>query len=58
MAVPFRLGCFYFAHFAYGGAFVAYLPLYLAWRGLQPGEIAWVLALPQLARSFAPAAWG
>src|SRR2546422_8900517 len=58
MALPFRLGCFYFAHFAYGGAFVAYLPLYLAWRGLQPGEIAWVLALPQLARSFAPAAWG
>src|SRR3989442_6433527 len=58
MALPFRLGCFNFAHFAYGGAFVAYLPLYLAWRGLQPGEIAWVLALPQLARSFAPAAWG
>src|SRR2546422_6353198 len=57
-APPFRLGCFYFAHFASGGAFVAYLPLYLAWRGLQPGEIAWVLALPQLARSFAPAAWG
>lgn len=58
MALPFRLACFYFAHFAYGGAFVAYLPLYLAWRGLQPGEIAWVLALPQLARTFAPAAWG
>ena len=56
--LPFRLACFYFAHFAYGGAFVAYLPLYLAWRGLQPGEIAWVLALPQLARTFAPAAWG
>src|SRR3989449_11533098 len=58
MALPFRLGCFYFAHFAYGGAFVAYLPLYLAWRGLPPGEIAWGLALPPLARSFAPAAWG
>src|SRR3989442_5156822 len=58
MAVPFCLLCCSFAHFAYGGAFVAYLPLYLAWRGLQPGEIAWVLALPQLARSFAPAAWG
>src|SRR5216684_8118300 len=58
MALPFRLACFYFAHFAYGGALVAYLPLYLAWRGLQPGEIAWVLALPQLARTFAPAAWG
>src|ERR1700694_1655627 len=58
MPLPFRLASFYFAHFAYGGAFVAYLPLYLAWRGLQPGEIAWVLALPQLARTFAPAAWG
>src|SRR5467141_138378 len=58
MALPFRLGCFYFAHFAYSSAFVAYLPLYLTWRGLQPGEIAWVLALPPLARSFAPAAWG
>src|SRR5688572_18378027 len=58
MPLPFRLGAFYFMFFAYGGAYVAYFPLYLAWRGLGAVEIAWVLALPPLARTFAPAAWG
>jgi len=58
MSLPSRLASFYFAYFAYAGAFVAYLPLYLAWRGLQAGEIAFLLALPQIARVFAPAAWG
>jgi PPP family 3-phenylpropionic acid transporter len=53
-----RLSLFYFLHFAYGGAMVAYFPLYLAGRGLRPGEIALVLALPQLARIVAPPAWG
>lgn len=53
-----RLGSFYFAFFAYTAAYVAYFPAYLAWRGLNPGEIAFVLALPSLARIFAPAAWG
>lgn len=53
-----RLGSFYFAFFAYTAAYVAYFPAYLAWRGLGPGEIALVLALPSLARIFAPAAWG
>lgn len=56
--LPARLASFYFAYFAYGAALVAYFPLYLAWRGLNPGEIAFVLALPQIARIFAPAAWG
>lgn len=54
----FRLSAFYFTFFAYGGAYVAYFPLYLANRGLSAVEIAWVLALPPLARTFAPAAWG
>jgi PPP family 3-phenylpropionic acid transporter len=54
----FRLSAFYFTFFAYGGAYVAYFPLYLANRGLGAVEIAWVLALPPLARTFAPAAWG
>jgi PPP family 3-phenylpropionic acid transporter len=58
MHLPFRLSAFYFAHFAHGGIFIAYFPLYLAWRGLGAVEIAWVLALPQLARIVAPAAWG
>ena len=56
--MAFRLAAFYFAFFAYGGAYVAYFPLYLASRALSPVEIAWVLALPPLARIFAPAAWG
>jgi PPP family 3-phenylpropionic acid transporter len=62
MAVPFplpiRLSSFYFAFFAYTAAYVAYFPLYLAARGLGAGEIAFVLALPQLARIFAPGVWG
>jgi PPP family 3-phenylpropionic acid transporter len=56
--VAFRLSAFYFAFFAYAGAFVAYFPLYLASRGLGAVEIAWVLALPPLARIFAPPFWG
>src|SRR4051812_46592712 len=53
-----RLASFYFTFFAYAAAYVAYFPLYLAARGLTPSEIALVLALPQAARIFAPAAWG
>jgi PPP family 3-phenylpropionic acid transporter len=52
------LSAFYFAHFVHGGAFVAYFPLYLAWRGFGAVEIAWILALPQITRTFAPAGWG
>ena len=52
------LAAFYFAYFAYAAALVAYFPLYLARRGLDPAEIALVLALPQLARTIAPAGWG
>jgi PPP family 3-phenylpropionic acid transporter len=58
MPLSFRLGAFYFAFFAYSGAYVAWFPLYLAGRGLGAGEIALVLALPPLVRMFAPAAWG
>ena len=58
LPLPLRLGSFYFAYFAYAAAMVAYFPLYLARRGLEAGEIALVLALPQLARIFAPTVWG
>jgi len=58
MPVSFRLGAFYFASFVGVALLVAYFPPYLAARGLTPAEIAWVLALPQLARVVAPAAWG
>jgi PPP family 3-phenylpropionic acid transporter len=56
--MAFRLSAFYFTFFAHVGAYVAYFPLYLASRGLSASEIAWVLALPPLARTFAPLAWG
>src|SRR5262245_8523324 len=58
LPLPLRLAWFYFAYFAYAGISMAYLPLYFASRGLQPGEIAFLVALPYLARAFAPAAWG
>ena len=58
MPLPFRLAAFYCAHFVHGGLFMAYFPLYLAWRGFGALEIAWVVALPGLIRMFAPAGWG
>ena len=58
MPLSFRLAAFYCAHFIHGGLFLAYFPLYLAWRGFGAVEIAWVLALPQIMRTFAPAGWG
>jgi len=58
LSLPARLGAFYFAFFAFSAAYVAYFPAYLASRGLMAAEIALVLALPQLGRIVAPAAWG
>ena len=43
--MAFRLSAFYFAYFAYTGAYVAYLPLYLSDRQLSAMHIASVLAL-------------
>jgi MFS transporter, PPP family, 3-phenylpropionic acid transporter len=58
LPLSFRLALFYFAFFAYAGAYVAYFPAYLAWRGLGAAEIAWVIALPPFVRVIAPTAWG
>jgi PPP family 3-phenylpropionic acid transporter len=58
MPVSLRLGLFYFVFFVWAGLMVAYFPPYLAARGLGATQIAWVLALPQLARIVAPTAWG
>ena len=38
--MAFRLSAFYFAYFAYTGAYVAYLPLYLSDRQLSAMHIA------------------
>jgi PPP family 3-phenylpropionic acid transporter len=58
MPLAFRLAAFYCAHFIQAGLFMAYFPLYLAARGFGAVEIAWVLALPSIMRTFAPAGWG
>ena len=58
MPAALRLAAFYLAYFAYVGAFTPYFPLYLSGRGLTPAELATVLAMPQLARIFAPTFWG
>lgn len=58
MPPSYRLGAFYFAFFAYAGAYLAWFPLYLAARGFSPAEIAWLVALPSAARIVAPSAWG
>lgn len=57
-SVPVRLAAYYFAFFAHAGAFVSYFSLYLAGRGLSAGEIAFAIAMPQVARIVAPTLWG
>jgi PPP family 3-phenylpropionic acid transporter len=58
MPPPFRLSAYFGAYFLYAGAVVPYFALYLAARGYGAGQIAVVLAMPQLARVVAPAFWG
>jgi len=58
MNVPARLGAYYFFYFTYVGAFVPYFSLWLAAQGYGAAQIALVLAMPQLARIFAPTLWG
>lgn len=56
--VPARLGAYYFAYFSYAGALVPYFSLWLAAEGYGAAQIALVLAMPQVARVFAPSLWG
>ncbi len=48
----------YFAYFAWVGIFSPYLSLWFDARGLSIGEIAVLMALPQLLRIVAPPFWG
>ncbi len=57
MSAPVRLAAFYFAYFTHAGAFVPYFSLYLAAREFSAAQIATVMAMPQIARIFAPALW-
>ena len=53
-----RLASYYFAYFTYAGALVPYFSLWLAAQGFGAAQIAFVLAMPQVARVFAPSLWG
>ena len=53
-----RFAAFYFAYFAYLGAYGPYIALYFDARGFSAAQIALILALPHVARIFVPAYWG
>ena len=58
-AVPYwRLSGFYFAYFAYVGAFSPYFSLYLQHLGLGAFAISVLLALQQMMRMLGPNFWG
>jgi PPP family 3-phenylpropionic acid transporter len=58
MSVPARLGAYYFSYFTYAGVLMPYFALWLAAQSFSAGDIALILAMPAVARIFAPAAWG
>jgi len=58
MTVSARLGAYYFAYFAYVGVLAPYFSLWLAGQGYGARQMALILAMPQIARVFAPAIWG
>ena len=58
-ALPYRrLAGFYFFYFAWVGAFAPFFTLYLQSVGIGASEIGVLMALPALARIFAPYLWG
>jgi PPP family 3-phenylpropionic acid transporter len=52
-----RLSLFYGAFFLYGGLSLPFLPIWLAAKGLDPGEIGIVLAAPMVVRVIAVPLW-
>ncbi|MCX7898037.1 MAG: MFS transporter [Rhodocyclaceae bacterium] len=53
-----RLAAWYFAYFAFVGAFSPYFALYLADVGLSAWQIAILMVTPQVMRLLAPGFWG
>lgn len=57
-AVYWRLSAYYFAYFAFVGAYTSYFGLLLQSRGFSAPQIATLLSLMQIMRLFAPYLWG
>lgn len=53
-----RLAAWYFAYFAFIGAFMPYFGLYFQSVGLDAGHIAALMSVGQVVRLLAPTAWG
>ncbi len=59
MQLPYwRLSAFYFAYFAFVGAFTPYWTLYLQSLAFSAFQIAALMSLFQVARIFSPSLWG
>ena len=52
------LGAYYFAYFAYVGAYSPYITLYLKDIGMTAAQIGLLYSIPQVMRIFGPNAWG
>ena len=52
------LGAYYFAYFAYVGAYSPYITLYLKDIGMSAAQIGLLYSIPQVMRIFGPNAWG
>ena len=52
------LGTYYFAYFAYVGAYSPYITLYFKDLGMTAAEIGLLYSIPQVMRIFGPSAWG
>ena len=52
------LGLYYFAYFAYVGAYSPYITLYFKDLGMTAAEIGLLYSIPQVMRIFGPGAWG
>lgn len=58
VAPALALSGYYFAYFAYVGAYSPYITLYLKDLGLAATQIGVLYAIPQVMRIFGPNAWG
>jgi PPP family 3-phenylpropionic acid transporter len=58
LAPALALSGYYFAYFAYVGAYSPYITLYLKDLGLAATQIGVLYAIPQVMRIFGPNAWG
>ena len=56
--VTFALSGYYFAYFAYVGAYSPYFTLYLKDVGMAAAQIGVLYAIPQVMRIFGPNVWG